>query len=192
MSVAFGISGMIGFIVVLIGLIVAAVRKKPKKPYVIGLLACFVLFIVGVSLPSDNAAPTAVPSSAQSASQIASSPTATSSNIPSSVPDSGTVKVDYKKLYKDYEDNPINADKIYRDKKLEITGKIANIDRDVGQSPYITFFVDEYGAKSIKMSFNDDDPVATLKKGQKVTVTGNCSGMFATVLVVLNDCTIVK
>lgn len=104
----------------------------------------------------------------------------------------GAIKVNCETLYKDYESNAINADKKYRGKKLVLTGTIANIDRDIAQNPYITFNVDEYGAEQIKMSFNDDDTVAKLKKGQKVTVVGNCSGTFTSSLVVLDNCSIVN
>ncbi|HBQ46247.1 MAG TPA: hypothetical protein DD737_04095, partial [Ruminococcaceae bacterium] len=82
--------------------------------------------------------------------------------------------------------------KKYRDKKLILTGTIANIDRDIGQSPYITFNVDQYGVQNIKMSFDNDDVVAGLKKGQKVTVVGTCGGTFASTIVVMNNCSIVK
>lgn len=47
MSAVFGISGMIGFVAILIGLIIAAIRKQSKKQYLIGLAVCFVLFVVG-------------------------------------------------------------------------------------------------------------------------------------------------
>ena len=196
MGMVLGITGILGFLCCLIGLIVTAIRKQPKKKFLIGLAACFVLFIIGVSLPSDEM-PTAstqtTPSSASSAQNQNKKavPTAPSKPASSSIAD-GSITVDYKTLYKDYEDNAISADKKYRDKKLVLTGTIANIDRDIAQSPYITFNVDEYGAKSIKMSFDDDDTVAALKKGQRVTITGACSGMFASVVVTLDDCAIVK
>lgn len=188
MGMVLGIVGILGFLGCLVGLTVAAIRKQPIKRCLIGLAVCFVLFIVGVSLPSDET--TTAP--AQTANQ-SSAVNGAKSQAPSSpsVTD-GATKVDYKTLYKDYEDNAISADKKYRDKKLVLTGAIANIDRDIAQSPYITFNVDEYGAKSIKMSFDNDDTVAALKKGQKVTVVGTCGGTFASVVVVLNDCSIVK
>lgn len=101
-------------------------------------------------------------------------------------------KVDYKTLYKDYSDNPINADKTYKDKQLSLTGTIVNIDRDIGKNPYITFNVDEYGAQTIKMSFDNDDKVTALKKGQTVTVVGTCDGTFASTIVILKKCEIIK
>lgn len=186
MGMVFGIIGILGFIVFLIGLIVVAIQRKPKKPYLIGLAVCFVLFIVGVALPSNNT---------QDKIVQAKSP---SSSVPSkalnksSVPEDNTMEINYKTLYKEYNDNPIKADSKYKDKKIQLTGTIADIDRDIGQNPYITFNVDEYGTQSIKMSFDDDKPVESLKKGQRVTIVGTCGGTFASTIVVLNDCTVVK
>lgn len=149
----------------------------------------------GVSLPSDDTENQPAQATNQSGSESiaqnqASKAQSQISSSPSSKDD--VIKMDYKSLYKSYEDNPIKADSEYRDKKIQLTGTIASIDRDIGQSPYITFNVDEYGAQSIKMSFDDDETVAALKKGQKVTVVGTCGGSFASVIVVLNHCSIVK
>lgn len=185
MSAVLGIGGILGFFGCLIGLIVSAVRKRPKRSSLIGMGVCFVLFIVGVSLPSDKA------STAQTQAKTTSN-NAVTSVAPESKPTDDAITVDYKTLYKDYEDNAINADKKYKDKKLILTGTIANIDRDIAKKPYITFNADEYGAKSIKMSFDDDDTVANLKKGQTVTVVGTCGGTFASTIVMLNDCSMVK
>lgn len=188
MDMLLGVSGFLGFIACLIGLIIAAVRKKPKKRILLGVVFCFILFFVGVLLPSDNTPGQSTQAANQSnqtsqeQSQVSSSSSATD----------GAIKVDYKTLYKDYSDNPINADKTYKDKLLSLTGTIANIDRDIGKNPYITFNVDEYGAQSIKMSFDSDDTVAALKKGQTVTVVGTCDGTFASTIVVLSKCEIVK
>jgi hypothetical protein len=179
---------MIGFITLLIGLIVRAIQRRPIKWYLAGLPICFALFVTGVSLLPDNVDnQTTIKATTQSA------PTdSVQSQVSSKSITDDAIEVDYKTLYKDYDDNPINADKKYRDKKLILTGSIAKIDRDIGQHPYITFNVDEYGLKSIKMSFNDDDTVAALKKGQEVTVVGTCSGTFASTIIVLNDCSIVQ
>lgn len=194
MSAVLGISGILGFLGCLIGLIVSAIRKHPKKPSLIGMGVCFVMFIVGVSLPSDKASTTPTQAKTSISSTVGKSAKGkqASSATPESKVTDGATTVDYKLLYKDYGDNPISADKKYKDKKLILTGTIANIDRDIAQSPYITFNVDEYGAKSIKMSFNDDDTVASLKKGQTVTVVGTCGGTFASTIVMLNDCSTVK
>lgn len=165
-------------------------RRKKKTPMqIVGIVVgsiglLFALFIIiALVIPEDNS---------ESNNEVATNTNSTvSSSKAATSSESDTTKVNYKTLYKDYDANPINADKKYRNKKLILTGTIANIDRDIGQNPYITFNVDEYGAEQIKMSFDDDDTVAKLKKGQTVTVKGTCSGTFTSTLVVLNDCKIV-
>lgn len=56
MSVFFGLIGAFGFVVASILLIVATIRKKPKKQIAISLAACFVLFVFGLVLPSTPSA----------------------------------------------------------------------------------------------------------------------------------------
>lgn len=162
-------------------------RKKLSPIQIVGVVlgSVTLFFILIVMLLIASPVESSGGSSAVAAGVISSQQSSSSSR-----PDA--TKVDYKVLYKDYEDNPINADSKYRDKKLQLTGTIANIDRDIAQSPYITFNIDEYGAKSIKMAFDDDEVVAKLKKGQKVTVVGTCGGSFASTIVTLNDCSIVE
>ncbi len=62
MTLALFVIGFLGMIGCLIWLVVNAIRRKPKKPSVIGLMACAALFIAGVSIngpDSNNEAPTA-------------------------------------------------------------------------------------------------------------------------------------
>ncbi|WP_444659397.1 OB-fold protein [Caproiciproducens sp. R2] len=161
-------------------------RKKFSPSQVIGVVfgSIFLLFalivVIAIMTPSGN--DNAVAAGTNSVEQKENSESLKEEAI----------TVDYKALYKDYEDNAINADKKYRDKKLILTGTIANIDRDIAQNPYVTFNIDEYGAKSIKMSFGNDDTVAALKKGQKVTVVGTCGGTFASTIITLNGCSLMK
>lgn len=164
-----------------------AYNKKPRKKLnpaqTIGLiLGAVVIFVLTISAINSIIADNPNTNSAVAAG--------VNTNSKGSAPN--VMKIDYKSLYKDYNDNPINADSKYKDKKLQLTGKIANIDRDIGKNPYITFNVDEYGAQSIKMSFDDDKTVAALKKGQNVTVIGTCSGTFASTVVVINNCSITE
>lgn len=102
---------------------------------------------------------------------------------------SDAIEVDYKTLYQDYMDNAINADKKYRGKKLILSGTVADIDREINQEPYITFSIDTYGWKNIRINFDksEEDNVAALKKGQKVKVVGTCKGTLLSTTVLLDD-----
>lgn len=161
-------------------------RKKIRPIQIIGIvfgsifLAFALIVILALIIPGGND------------DTAAAGATSVSRNVGSKSLTEGATAVDYKTLYKDYEDNAISADKKYRGKKLVLTGEIANIDRDIAQSAYVTFNIDEYGAKSIKMSFDNDDIVAKFKKGQKITIVGTCGGTFASTIVVMNNCEFVK
>lgn len=105
------------------------------------------------------------------------------------------IKVDYEKLHKDYMDNPIAADEKYKGKILELTGKVYNIDREIAGNPYITFNIGgEYSFQDVRITFkkSEEEKVTKLKKGQKVTIRGECRGTLLSTTVSLNDCEIVK
>lgn len=101
------------------------------------------------------------------------------------------IQVDYKKLYKDYEENAIAADEKYKDKLIQVTGKIDKIFREVMGHPYVTFKVDKY-FDHVQAVFDKDEEknITKLKKGQTITVRGRCKGK--TINVWLDECIIVK
>jgi hypothetical protein len=105
---------------------------------------------------------------------------------------SDAAEVDYKTLYNDYIDNPINADQKYKGKSLILTGAVGDINREINQSPYITFDIGTL--KNIRMDFNksEESKVAKLIKGQTVKIVGTCKGTITTTIVILNDCYIVE
>ena len=50
MPALIGLSGLFGFVFCLVIFIIAAIRKKPKKTWVIGMPVCFALFVVGLAI----------------------------------------------------------------------------------------------------------------------------------------------
>jgi hypothetical protein len=100
------------------------------------------------------------------------------------------LKVDYEvtatKLFRDYQDNEVAADDIYKGKKLAVTGIIDDIGNDALNDSYITLKTG-YVIGSVQC-YLDKKIVAKLKKGQKVVVTGRCKGLFVNVS--LKDCKI--
>ncbi len=105
------------------------------------------------------------------------------------------IKVDYEKLHQEYMDNPIAADAKYKGKILELTGKVDNIDREIAGNPYITFNIGgEYSLKDVRITFkkSEEEKVTKLKKGEEITIRGECRGTLLSTTVSLNDCEIVK
>jgi hypothetical protein len=90
-------------------------------------------------------------------------------------------------LVKAYKDNPIAADAEYRDKPITVTGTVTNIDREMMQHPYL--IIDD----AIQCVFPKESEanVANLKKGQRVTVTGEVKGKHF-IRVLIEDCALEK
>lgn len=110
----------------------------------------------------------------------------------SSTVSSGAIEVSYQTLYKDYMDNPINADSKYKGKKLIINGQIDQIDREIDQKPYITFKITNLGDIRFDFSKGEESNVAKLIKGQTVKVVGVCNGTILSSSVILDDCHIAE
>jgi len=105
------------------------------------------------------------------------------------------LKMNYEVLHKEYMDNPIAADAKYKGKTLQLTGKVDNIDREIAGNTYITFHVGEkYSFQDIRITFkkSQESEVAKLKKGQQITIQGECRGTLLSTTVSLNNCEIIK
>ncbi len=102
------------------------------------------------------------------------------------------MEVSYKTLHKDYMDNPIAADAKYKGKKLQLIGEVYNIDREIAGNTYITFYIDFLQDVRITFKKSEESKVAKLKKGQKITIKGECTGTLLSTTVALKDCEIVK
>lgn len=86
-------------------------------------------------------------------------------------------KVDVDTLIKDYEDNEIAADKIYKNKRYEITGPVDNISEVLG-SVSVTLSNDEFAITAVRLNLKDKDKdhIAKLKKGEEITIIGTIEG----------------
>ena len=50
-----GIVGFVGFLVSLVFIIIKAIKKQPKKKFVIALAVCFVLFVIALIITPSSA-----------------------------------------------------------------------------------------------------------------------------------------
>lgn len=92
---------------------------------------------------------------------------------------------------KAYDDNEVNADSQYKGKKLEVTGYINDIGKDILDRSFVILGNgDEYELIAVQCYVSKDilDDVAKLKKGDKVTIVGNCKGK--SISVSMENCTI--
>ena len=98
-------------------------------------------------------------------------------------------------LWAAYKENAVNADALYKDKILVVTGTIQNIGQDVlTKAPCISLETnDGYGLYPIQCFFPKDgdqtDLIAQLKDGDYITIAGECDGI-PLAQVQLTKCTI--
>lgn len=100
------------------------------------------------------------------------------------------VAISAETLTAEYEENELAADGKYKDKVLAVSGKISSIAETFG-----SVTVQMEGKKimpNVICTFDDEQraAVAKLKKGQKITMIGQCEGSTGGLYVGLNECRI--
>ena len=153
--------------------------KKPifKKWWFWLIIVLAVLLIIGIAVGTSG--------------KDTSKPSGSSTGI-SSTEKAETIKISSVDLLAAYDDNAVKADTDYKDKLLEVSGVVKNIDKDVLNDVYVT--INDGGELSIiavQCYFEDEDEItktANLKAGDEVTIIGTCSGK--TINVMLKDCKI--
>lgn len=99
-----------------------------------------------------------------------------------------------KRVFKDYQDNEVAADRKYKGKWFVVTGKVTDISKDFRDKPFLVFAMDGYGVSSVRADLFDEqvcgvskekgvtscsvlDRAAKLKKGQKIDLECKGGGM---------------
>lgn len=174
-------------------------RTKQTVLTVVGVLV--VLGIIGNALPESEepTQPADAGQSAPAATQAAASqPQATAPEPQQEAPKQEKPKeqaiaISAKSLYDAYAANAVNADSLYLDKELMVTGTILDITQDaLTNAPCVRLGVgDTLGIYSVECFFPKDceesSIIAGFTDGQVVTITGKCNGV-ALVNVQLSKC----
>lgn len=92
-----------------------------------------------------------------------------------------TIEISADDLYSAYKENEVAADQKYKNKMLEISGTVNSIGKDITDTIYITLETGEL-LNSVQCYFKNSeaDAVASLSKGQEITVIGKCTGLTLT------------
>lgn len=101
------------------------------------------------------------------------------------------LKVTAVDLAKAYEENEVKADKDYKDKNVEVVGKIQDIGVIAGQTYVVLSAEKDFAITNVQCFFKEQaeiDKVSTLKKGDTTTIQGKVDGKSMNVGV--NNCTI--
>jgi hypothetical protein len=95
-------------------------------------------------------------------------------------------------LLADYHGNEVRADGLYKGKRLQVTGVVGDIKKDILDKIYVTLGTGKTFETPVVQAFFDDEhtaAVSTLNKGSKLQVECTCGGLMMNVL--MNDCAIV-
>lgn len=97
-----------------------------------------------------------------------------------------------KALHKEFKDNEVAAEMKFKDKRIAVKGKISEIKTDLSGDPQIVFDVGNYGMDTVSCDFDKDDiaSIANLRKGQVISVIGECSNQIMGT-VFIKDCRVV-
>lgn len=118
--------------------------------------------------------------------------TVASSKEKTSAPVQEAIKVTASKLAEDYKANEVAADAKYKGNLVEVSGIIGTIGKDITDTPYVTLSIGQYEITTVQCMFgrNDQTALASLSKGQSITLQGEVSGKLGNIIV--RGCKIVQ
>jgi hypothetical protein len=101
---------------------------------------------------------------------------------------SNAITVSAEDLYKAYQANEADADKLYQGKTLIVSGTVGDTDTPAVGNPAVTLSAQKSAAiQCFGFAADQKDAISKLKTGQTVTVKGKCMGRMMGKLVVLED-----
>jgi hypothetical protein len=98
------------------------------------------------------------------------------------------VTISAEDLYKAYDSNEADADKLYQGKILIVSGTVGETDTPAVGNPTVTLSAQKSAAiQCFGFAADQKDAISKLKTGQTVTVEGKCMGRMMGKLLVLED-----
>jgi tetratricopeptide (TPR) repeat protein len=99
------------------------------------------------------------------------------------------IRIAADKLMAEYQNNQIAANARYKDKSLAVTGIVANVGKDIGDTVYVTL---ETGVMVFKIQCffkkGGDTALAQIVSGVQLTVIGRCDGKVEEGNILLKEC----
>jgi len=102
-----------------------------------------------------------------------SSSSSSSSSAASSTPD---LKLSSKTLFNEYHENEVAADKKYKGKRIQVSGKVESITKDILDNNIVSLTGDGYFS-TVMCTLESEDVAASLKKGSSYSLNCTCEGM---------------
>jgi hypothetical protein len=89
--------------------------------------------------------------------------------------DDSIIVVSAARVYYDYSQNEVAADKKYKGKRIRVTGIVNSIAKDILKDAFVTLQAGEFG--EVQCYFDDESQLISLKKGQEIIIHGLGDGM---------------
>lgn len=112
---------------------------------------------------------------------------------PTSAVPARKIKVEASEILSDYESNEVRADGWYRGKRMEVTGKVSEVAKDMSDEIMVVVGTGKPNeVLKLRCMFSErwTSQVAALSRGNVVTVDCRCEGM-SIFRVVMSDCSLV-
>jgi hypothetical protein len=87
-----------------------------------------------------------------------------------------------------YETDPVASDDAYKNRRLQVTGRVEKVGSDSNPTRYVLLAADDASLGVQCFFSNADDQFGDLKPGDTVTIDGTCTGKRAHVI--LRDCSV--
>lgn len=146
---------------------------------ILKIIGGLVLIIIVVALATGN--------NKGQVSSSSPSQTSPATEVAAKVPDA---KLTASALYAEYDKNVIAADEKYKEKLLEVSGKVQSVDKDIMGSMYVAIKTNDLiGVVQCMLDDTQKTKAAALSKDQQVTVDGINKGRTLT-NIILRDCSI--
>ena len=138
-----------------------------------GILILLAIGIVGSAMGGGTTSTTTSPSTTKKAEEVKKEE---------------VITISAQELYTKYEANEIQADDLYKNKLLEVSGSVDSIGKDILDNPYVTLKTDAMlGNIQCMLADSEKAKASGLSKGQSISITGRNTGK--TILsVLLRDC----
>jgi hypothetical protein len=91
------------------------------------------------------------------------------------------------KLYTEFSENEITAENKYKKKRINISGKIFSIERNIANQPVVNLEAGSLQYVSCRFGKNSEDKLINFKKGQNIKLGGTVQYKMVTT-VFLSDC----
>lgn len=134
--------------------------KKSRKPWLKWTLGILIAFIVLAVVAGDDNGKTVTDTSSQTPQP----------EQKKTIEEEKAISVSAIQFYKAYEENEVAADNKYKGKKIEITGKVESINKDIADDVYVVLSGGEF--MGVSCHLQEAGKAAELKKGQKITLVG--------------------